>query len=716
MITEASDKKYSLNRKIFLYFLGVAFLSVISLGSFWLESKLSDYNEEVALLRQNYSETKKLEIKNKILQVKDYLSWVQNAPLPAISKTLANQVTRLRRTPVSTGNIPETIPSAFRDSAINARVPVTVLDDNGKILYSFNPFESPENKKPGSRVAELLARVHKQKQGKGTVTFYRTIAPNDSVPEAVCCYDDGILPGCRVVSEVTADFFEGVLQVFFLDTISKLRFSKNEYVFVNTLSGNALITNGIYNRVPINILSSGNSAWIPVFNSQRSSSVHPEGVFYSYRWPKLTTSETSSKTSYFSYFPRWKWIIGTGFYEDDVNAFIDIRKKALFADLEGDIFHVLVYMLASSLLCYLLVLFFSIRLRQNIDLFADFFGKAAAGHLKIDISQVNYREFVNLALAANRMVDDRKKAETGLRKSEEKFSKLFRNSPDGIIILTPQGLITEVNDSMYRVTGYTRNELIGGSVVDLKLWHDPSGRDHYIGLMKERGQVMNLRADFRIKSGEVLNCLISGEIVEIDGNEYILSVIRDITEYKNMEAEVLGLEKRFRETLENIRLISVQLDLRGNVTFCNDYLLELTGFSREDVMGNNFFRLFIAEAMPVTEQLFLTSHSRGSISPFIETHARKKNGEELIIHLNNTLLRDAKGQVTGTTSIGEDVTERRRAEAELKKKMDELQRFHDLTVGRELTMIKLKKEVNELLARLGQPEKYRSTGGDLTNE
>jgi hypothetical protein len=63
---EEKNSRSSLSKRIFLYLLGIAFLSVISLGFFWIQGKRHEYSKEVILLRQTFSETKKLEIKNKI--------------------------------------------------------------------------------------------------------------------------------------------------------------------------------------------------------------------------------------------------------------------------------------------------------------------------------------------------------------------------------------------------------------------------------------------------------------------------------------------------------------------------------------------------------------------------------------------------------------------------------------------------------------------------
>jgi PAS domain-containing protein len=70
-------------------------------------------------------------------------------------------------------------------------------------------------------------------------------------------------------------------------------------------------------------------------------------------------------------------------------------------------------------------------------------------------------------------------------------------------------------------------------------------------------------------------------------------------------------------------------------------------------------------------------------------------------------LRNAEGKPTGIIGVSRNITERKNAERDLRQKMDELERFNDLSVGRELKMIELKKEINLLLKKLGEPEKYK---------
>jgi len=136
-------------------------------------------------------------------------------------------------------------------------------------------------------------------------------------------------------------------------------------------------------------------------------------------------------------------------------------------------------------------------------------------------------------------------------------------------------------------------------------------------------------------------------------------------ERKRAEEGLQESERRFREMLENVELISMTLDKNGRVTFCNDYLLRLTGWEREEVIGADWFERFIPEANPEVKKLFFDTIEAGTIPLHHENPIKTRGGELRQIVWNNTMLRDAAGKFIGTASIGDDVTARRKAEQRL---------------------------------------------------
>jgi PAS domain S-box-containing protein len=141
------------------------------------------------------------------------------------------------------------------------------------------------------------------------------------------------------------------------------------------------------------------------------------------------------------------------------------------------------------------------------------------------------------------------------------------------------------------------------------------------------------------------------------------------------EGVLRGTEPRFRELLENVDLIAMTLDERGRITFCNDHLLGLTGWRREEVIGADWFETFIPDADNDTSKLYFDTIDSGSVPAHHENPIRTRTGQLRDVRWSNTILRDTAGRVVGTASIGEDVTDRRRAEVAL---VESEERFRQL--------------------------------------
>ncbi len=130
-------------------------------------------------------------------------------------------------------------------------------------------------------------------------------------------------------------------------------------------------------------------------------------------------------------------------------------------------------------------------------------------------------------------ITKRKNAENELKASEEKFSKAFRSSPDMIAITRiKDNKLIEVSEGCIRILGFSREEAIGKSATDLNIWIKNEDRDRYIDMLRSRNKVEDFEADLRTKSGKIRSCQFSVELIELEGEAHMLSVIRDITEHK----------------------------------------------------------------------------------------------------------------------------------------------------------------------------------------
>jgi PAS domain S-box-containing protein len=163
-------------------------------------------------------------------------------------------------------------------------------------------------------------------------------------------------------------------------------------------------------------------------------------------------------------------------------------------------------------------------------------------------AEIGFTSLGNFNMVTFSDITRRKTTETALRESEEKFSKAFNNSPDVVIISDIQtGKILDVNESILRIGGFTKEETIGRSTIELGFWQDLEDRKRYMEILLEDQRVLNFETVFIKKDGSKIYGLISGEIIQIKHKKYVLSVIKDISHLKKIENELKESEKNLRK-------------------------------------------------------------------------------------------------------------------------------------------------------------------------
>jgi two-component system cell cycle sensor histidine kinase/response regulator CckA len=131
---------------------------------------------------------------------------------------------------------------------------------------------------------------------------------------------------------------------------------------------------------------------------------------------------------------------------------------------------------------------------------------------------------------------------------------------------------------------------------------------------------------------------------------------------------LLESERRFRLVLEKIALAGVMLDREGHITLANDCLLDLTGWTREELLGRSWFELFLpAEIRSEIESLFFNTIEKGRFPKRYENEILTRKGEKRLIAWNNTVVRDETDRIVGVTSVGEDITVRRQVDEKLRQ-------------------------------------------------
>ncbi len=132
-----------------------------------------------------------------------------------------------------------------------------------------------------------------------------------------------------------------------------------------------------------------------------------------------------------------------------------------------------------------------------------------------------------------RLMIERYHADEQLRLSEQKFAKAFHVCPDGMAITSQaEGRFLEVNEGFERQSGYSREELIGHNAPDFGLWAIPGERDAMFEMLAAEGAIRNFEGTMHTQSGDTRSVLFSAEQLTIDGERYLLSVTRDITDHR----------------------------------------------------------------------------------------------------------------------------------------------------------------------------------------
>jgi PAS domain S-box-containing protein len=156
------------------------------------------------------------------------------------------------------------------------------------------------------------------------------------------------------------------------------------------------------------------------------------------------------------------------------------------------------------------------------------------------------QEIVGMTIVV-RDILERKRAEHERRALEERFFNAFHTSPDSISInKLRDGIFIDVNQGFSAITGYSAAEVIGKSALEVNLWEHPADRERLIAGIREKGEMINFEVKTRTKTGEVKFCLMSARKIDVNGEDCVLMITRDISDRKVAEA-------RLNEQIEELR-------------------------------------------------------------------------------------------------------------------------------------------------------------------
>jgi PAS domain S-box-containing protein len=179
----------------------------------------------------------------------------------------------------------------------------------------------------------------------------------------------------------------------------------------------------------------------------------------------------------------------------------------------------------------------------------------------------------------------RLKADTVLHESVEKLAKAFLCCPDAIAITTvKEGRFIAINDGFTRITGGTREETLGRTAKEISCWESMKERERVVKILEEQGRVYNEEVHLRMKSGKIITALFSGDPVEIDGKQCMVSIARDITETKQALEAIKESEEFSTSLLENAPYPITVIRPDTSIKYVNPAFEKMTGFSLAEII------------------------------------------------------------------------------------------------------------------------------------
>jgi PAS domain S-box-containing protein len=288
-----------------------------------------------------------------------------------------------------------------------------------------------------------------------------------------------------------------------------------------------------------------------------------------------------------------------------------------------------------------------------------------------------------------------------LDKARAYSDSLIKNAPDPVFVSDLEGKILQANDAVYELLGFRTDEVLEQSLSRFISAEETREFTAALREVIEKGVTRNARLNPRSASGEVIATTLNASALrDADGNVIgAIGILRDMRELDKARAYSDSLIKNAPDPV----FVS---DLEGKILQANDAVYELLGFRPDEVLEQSLSRFISPEETREFLAALREVIERG-VTRNARLNPRSASGEVIPTTLNASALRDPDGKVIGAIGILRDmrayekvVRDLEESKAELQEKILDLEKFEEVVVGRELKMIALEKEIENLKREL----------------
>jgi PAS domain S-box-containing protein len=295
----------------------------------------------------------------------------------------------------------------------------------------------------------------------------------------------------------------------------------------------------------------------------------------------------------------------------------------------------------------------------------------------------------------------------------EKIVQILDSAADPVFIHDVEGNFIYVNEAAARSLGYTKEELLKIKLYELNVQDsDELFKKHLKKVLKEGNAVSEIQ--HRHKNGSVLPVEINTRMIEFQGNDVLFSATRDITERKRSEEDLIKSETRYRSLVETAGAGVASADVQGNLTFANETLCKMLGYSRDELVGKAFINFVHPDDVERVAALFIEGLAHPELEFHLEFRVVHNDGHSIWIYSSPTPV-FYKSELVGGNAIIYEITERKRVEEELKERearysyLFEHSQVANALVGLDGTII----DVNDSAAQLYGYDKSEIIGRNL---
>lgn len=556
-------------------FAPIIFILLLSLflTNIFIEIQNSDYDENIKRSKKEYLEKNKYRVKEEVEKVYAYIIKNKNSTKKLLKKSIKNKVNEAHgialsiydkyKDSKSKKEITEIIKTALKNIRFNeGRGYFFIYDLEGKNIFhathpnreGYNFFNTRDIK--GKFLVQESIDIAKSKDKEGFQSYFFN-KPNDKSKEyRKISFIKRIEPyNWFIGSGEYIDDFENSLKEKMIRHIGEITYDYNGYIFLYDLAGNPLSS---YKKDDIGKnrfdMKDKNGDYVLRKLIDFAKKEKSGYISYFFTFNPKKHKDNVDKTSYLKLLDDWNWMIGSGFYLDELEKQIFKKKSILDKKRESTILDI-IYL---SAVITLVLLIISIVLSNKLSLVFR-----------------NYKLLLKY---------ESKEKEKELIRSEQLYKDLFESNKSIILLVNPKNDdIFNANKAAYDYYGYPKEKLLAMNLLDINILSKKDMLNEIENAKKSKRKYFNLI--HKLANGELRNVRITSSIVKYLNMEVLFSVIIDSTDEFTIKNELEETEKEFKSLFEFSNIGLAVIDIDGKFVKINKRLLEMLGYKESFLLN-----------------------------------------------------------------------------------------------------------------------------------